>query len=699
MSDLTGAKLDGRYLLEELVGEGGMADFYRAKDLRDDRTVGVKVLRDEFRDNEELVRRFKNESRAISVLGHENIVKVFDVSVSDKLQYIVMEYIDGITLKEYIEQRGEPLTYKETIHFITQVLKALQHAHDKGIVHRDVKPQNIMLREDGTLKMMDFGIARLARSESHTVSDQAIGSVHYISPEQAKGESTDPRADIYSVGIMMYEMLSGRLPFESDNAVAIAVAQISDQAVPLQQVNRSVPAGLAEITAKAMAKDPRQRYQSALEMLRDVDEFKRDPSVKFDYDYLQGTSPERYIDKVVKEQKRPNGSRPSSSQPQGGKGGRGKGPGGKKKKRRIGLVVPIALGITLAVVGVCGGLVYTMFQNSGNSLFAQYEDVALPDFTGMQYEDVKKMCEASPFDHLRLELKEERNPSVPSGEVITQNPTSSKEKQKMVKANQRIYLTVSQGVKDIAVPDLSGMSRKEAIKEVLELGVRPYAKPVESTDYPAGTVIGTNPAAGSIIQNLPDQIIEIQVASEKHSYDTTVPGVIGQSEAAARNIILSAGLNFGVSSEVFNEQPEGTVVGQTPEGGQVRSRGTTVFVTVSKGPEKKPDSSSSDNDNDKNKDRVKVPGVSGGALNSARKTLEKAGFNVEVNEVYDDDFAAGVVIKQNPSGGSMAKKGSTVTLTVSKGPKPAPEPDPVPDPDSDPVDSEPDDDSSSVSTP
>ena len=224
MDNLIGKKLDGRYQLEELIGSGGMANVYKATDLLENRLVAVKILREECRGNEDLVRRFKNESKAISVLDHPNIVKVYDVSVTDKLQFIVMEYIDGITLKEYMEYRAQPLTYKETLHFITQVLAALQHAHEKGIVHRDIKPQNIMLLADSTIKVMDFGIARFSRSENQTMTDKAIGSVHYISPEQAKGDTTDAKADIYSVGVMMYEMLSGKLPFESDSPVSVAVS-------------------------------------------------------------------------------------------------------------------------------------------------------------------------------------------------------------------------------------------------------------------------------------------------------------------------------------------------------------------------------------------------------------------------------------------------------------------------------------------
>ena len=280
MDKYLGKRLDGRYEITELIGVGGMANVYKARDVIENRVVAVKILREEYLDNEEFLRRFKNESKAIAVLSHPNIVKVYDVSFSDRMQSIVMEYIDGITLKEYIEQQGA-LSWKEAVHFTVQILRALQHAHDKGIVHRDVKPQNIMLLSDGTIKITDFGIARFSRSETKTLTDRAIGSVHYISPEQAQGETTDARPDIYSVGVMLFEMLTGRLPFEAENAISVAMKQIQSAPIRPRSINPAIPEGLEEITMRAMQKDLSQRYQSAAEMLRDIDEFKRNPTILF----------------------------------------------------------------------------------------------------------------------------------------------------------------------------------------------------------------------------------------------------------------------------------------------------------------------------------------------------------------------------------------------------------------------------------
>jgi len=300
MDKYIGKRLDGRYEIKEIIGVGGMAYVYKAYDNIDDRVVAVKILKEEFLANEEFTRRFKNESKAIAILSHPNIVRVYDVSFGEKLQYIVMEYIDGITLKEYIDQK-KVIPWKETVHFTVQVLRALQHAHDKGIIHRDIKPQNIMLTSDGTIKVTDFGIAQFSRNEIRTDGERAIGSVHYISPEQASGGITDEKADIYSLGVMLYEMLTGKLPFEADNAVSVAIMQMQSTPAMPREINESIPEGLEEITMKAMQKDPSKRYQSAAEMLYDIDEFKRNPSIHFEYKYVfVDETPTRFVETIAK---------------------------------------------------------------------------------------------------------------------------------------------------------------------------------------------------------------------------------------------------------------------------------------------------------------------------------------------------------------------------------------------------------------
>ena len=297
MDKFIGKRLDGRYEIRDIIGIGGMAVVYKAYDNIEDRIVAIKILKEEFSTNDEFLRRFKNESKAIAVLSHPNIVKVFDVSFGEIFQYIVMEYIDGITLKTFIENQGS-LHWNEAINFTTQILRGLQHAHDKGIVHRDIKPQNIMVLPDGIIKVTDFGIARFARNEHKTITDKVIGSVHYISPEQAKGEPTDEKTDMYSVGVMLYEMLTGKLPFEADSAVSVAIMQLQTEAQLPTEINPSIPLGVEQITLRAMRKDASERYSSAAEMLRDLERIKKDPDLVFDNHVFIDNSPTRFIEKI-----------------------------------------------------------------------------------------------------------------------------------------------------------------------------------------------------------------------------------------------------------------------------------------------------------------------------------------------------------------------------------------------------------------
>ena len=276
MDHVLGKMLEGRYLLEELIGVGGMANVYKGYDTVEQRPVAVKMLRDEYAGNEDFLRRFRNESKAIYSLNHPCIVKIYDVILTGRNPAIVMEYVEGITLKEYIDKKGQVST-RVAVALTLQLMAALQHAHENGIVHRDIKPQNIMVKSDGTIKVMDFGIARFAMSQSRTLTDRAIGSVHYISPEQAMGDGVvDHRTDIYSAGVILFEMLTGRLPFEADSPVSVAIKQIEDNPLRPRELNPQVPQGLEDIVMKAMAKDPDRRYQSAGQMYGDLERFAQD---------------------------------------------------------------------------------------------------------------------------------------------------------------------------------------------------------------------------------------------------------------------------------------------------------------------------------------------------------------------------------------------------------------------------------------
>ena len=563
MDNLIGKRLDGRYSIEGLVGVGGMANVYRGTDLKTGNRIAVKVLKEEFLDNEELVRRFKNESKAISILSHPNIVKVYDVSVTDKLQYIVMEYVDGITLKEYLKQRGGALTWKEVVHFATQVLSALQHAHSKGIIHRDVKPQNIMLLADGSIKMMDFGIARFSRAQSQTVSDKAIGSVHYISPEQAKGERTDARTDIYSVGVMLYEMLSGRLPFDGDGAVSIAIMQISEKPKPLAEIAPNTPAGLRQITEKAMEKDPDKRYQSAQEMLDAIEEFKRNPSIRFEYEYRNAEdNPERNINRVV------NSAKPGAKAAnirtgdarRVGTANLGRSKSGKKKKKASKgfSLFPIFFGMAVAFVIGAAILIYLIFTNSSNLLFSNRADVQIISFVGMTKDEFL----ATDYNSLlRAEFPEEYS-SEPAGTIIRQTPKAGR----TVKEKQRIVLTVSLGTQYVTIPETKNMVAEDAEQTLKDMGLRVTKKPMSDNTVANGAVVYSQPSSGETVEG--GTTVILYVSRSEVAKESQVPSLTGKTIEEARNEVK--GLNLSIRTvEQPSEQPEGTVLSQSYHAGRL----------------------------------------------------------------------------------------------------------------------------------
>ena len=572
MDNLIGRRLDGRYLIQSLVGVGGMANVYRGVDEKTGNAIAVKVLKEEFLDNEELVRRFKNESKAISILSHPNIVKVYDVSVTDRLQYIVMEYVDGITLKEYLKQRGGALTWKETVYFATQVLGALQHAHAKGIIHRDVKPQNIMLLADGSIKMMDFGIARFSRAQSQTVSDKAIGSVHYISPEQAKGDRTDARTDIYSVGVMLYEMLSGRLPFDGDGAVSIAIMQISDKPKPLAQVAPNVPEGLRQITEKAMEKDPAKRYQSAQEMLDAIEAFKRNPSARFEYEYRNmQDNPEKNINRVVSNAK---GAVRTGEARRAGTANPGRSRSARRKRASKPFsVLPIFFGMAVAFVIGAVILVYLIFTNSSNLLFSNRDDVTIINFVGQTLDEYR----ASEYNTLlKLQEAEEYNSTYPAGTIIRQNPKAGR----TVKEGQQITLTVSLGTQYVTIPETKNMVAEDAEQTLKDMGLNVLQKPMQDSTVASGAVIYSSPSSGETVEGGSTVILYISRAVVEST--NRVPTLTGKTIDAARADVRE--LNFSIRVvEQPSDQPAGTVLNQTPAAGTDARISTVLTLVVSTG--------------------------------------------------------------------------------------------------------------------
>ena len=572
MDNLIGKKLDGRYEILQLIGVGGMANVYKARDVIDGRLVAVKILREEYASNEEFVRRFKNESKAIAALNHPNIVKVYDVSFSEKMQSIVMEYIDGMSLKDYIDQQ-KIIRWKEAVHFTVQILRALQHAHDKGIVHRDIKPQNIMLLQDGTIKVMDFGIARFARSQMATITDKAIGSVHYISPEQARGEQTDEKTDLYSVGVMLFEMLTGQLPFTADSAVSVAIQQIQSKPKRPRELNPSIPEGLEQITIKAMQKDPAKRYQSAAEMLRDIDAFKRNPSVAFAYKYLSAEEEEAQL--AMKKQ---------AQAEKGSSLGKGKKNTRKKKQPEVQeedveVVVKtpyLAMlgGISAAFVLVTCLFIFLMFYF--NNPFVAVDEVELPNFVGIQYESV---LNSSKYSDFKIVVEETvYSDEYEKGVICEQKPKYPK----TVKKGSEVKIKVSSGAQKITIPDFSNQEATQVFAELKNLGLEYTESRINHPSIASGYVIKTDPTKGSEVKA--GTVVTVYVSLGAQTIMKQVPDVTGINVDDAKRVLESYGLKVGtVELDETSDEPYGTVIDQDPANGDMVATGSFVNLTVSQG--------------------------------------------------------------------------------------------------------------------
>ena len=577
MDNLIGKKLDGLYEVKELIGSGGMANVYKAVMLGRNgpvpagTVVAVKVLRQEYTHDPELVRRFKNESKAISLLNHPNIVKVYDVSVNDQLQYIVMEYVDGMTLREYLNERGGKLTSRETVHFISQILKALEHAHANGVVHRDIKPQNIMLLDNGQLRMMDFGIARISRAENQLLSGKTMGSVHYISPEQAKGDETDCTSDIYSVGVMMYEMLSGQLPFDAEDAVEVAIKQISDQPKSLHEIAPQVPAALVEITEKAMAKLPQNRYASAREMLDALDTYVQNPSVMFEYQYITEDAPEKVVKRTMNQNKAARQNHPNESAAPRGK---------KATRKRRSVFLPVLFGITIAFALACLALCWLILNDSSN-LMNNKADITLNDYIGMTQEEAQA-TEQVASGQISVTWEQEYNSNYAAGYIYKQSPVSGR----TVREGQGVTLTVSLGTQYVTVPDLTNYVQADAEQQLKSLGVSVLVTQAVDTSVASGAVIRTDPAAGTQVES--GSTVVVYVSRPQVATTTKVPSLSGMSVDDARTLLVQNHLGLGSQTDQYSDQPVGTVIGQNPAAGSTAKLNGRVNITVSAGPEPAP---------------------------------------------------------------------------------------------------------------
>lgn len=585
--------ISDRYEIKEIIGVGGMAKVYKAYDRVDDRVVAVKILKEEFLASDEYRVRFKNESRAISLLNHVNVVKVYDVCFGEDIQYIVMEHVEGITLKEFIEKQ-KVLDWKEALIIVVQILRALQHAHDKGVIHRDIKPQNILLLSNATIKVTDFGIASFKRGDLSSLEDtEAIGSVHYVSPEQAKGEYTDEKSDIYSVGVVLYEMLTGRMPFESDEDSNVALMQLMNEAIRPTLLNPSIPVGLEQITMKAMQKIAANRYQSAAEFLMDLDEFRRNPEIVFDYNYFIDMTPTKFIstkpdtpvDKGTSEEiyDTDDGYENEEDDDEDDDSR------GSALPVLIGVAIALVLVVALVIFGVFGSSVKeVMFGDSSQSddggffddfdffgLFSKNK-IEVPNFINMKFDEVLEM-----YPDLAIENppQYEYNSTYEDGYVCNQYPDAGDK----VSKDTVFKLTVATSGESVLIQDVSGRTATEAESILRALGLTVELIPLVDENREEGEVIYTKPSANTYTPY--QSTVYVYYATGKSSVgQARVPNVTGMELEAAKQKIISAGLTVGAITQGASDPSlEGFVISQTPEATTAVNTGLNVNLVIGNG--------------------------------------------------------------------------------------------------------------------
>ena len=567
MDQYIGKMLDDRYEILELIGSGGMANVYKARCHRLNRLVAIKILKSDLADNADFRRRFHDESQAVAQLSHANIVSVYDVSTNPDREYIVMELIDGITLKQYMERRGR-MDWRESLHFITQIMRGLSHAHSRGIIHRDIKPQNIMVLRDGSVKVADFGIACLA-NQGQTLTQEALGSVHYISPEQARGDRIDARSDIYSAGVVLYEMLTGRLPFEGDSAVSVAIQHLSSVPLAPRDIDPSIPEPLELICMKAMNSDPNKRYASADAMIEDLEKFRRDPSVDMDYIRQELTAPAADTEptmplptaQVASAVKKHTGElrreREEEEEPP------------RRDKKSIAIIAGIFAAAVLLVV-LLFKLILGDFGPAGSN-----KSYPVPDIRGKTVEEAQEMEGVKDIFLIEVQgthTTEEYQP----GQIVEQDPAAGRTR----KSNLVIQVYVAAEPEKVPMKDLVGMEYRQARVLLTDMGLdlKITTETVSSDKYGADAVIETVPAADEPLVAGQTVILRVSTGPET----VTVPTFTGQDIANAVQNAQDLGLTVGeITYDTFGFAPQGQVIDQSIKPTSEVPGGTKISFTVS----------------------------------------------------------------------------------------------------------------------
>ncbi len=634
-----GKKINGRYKIIGNIGSGGMANVFLAHGLVLDREVAIKVPRFDFQNDQSAIRRFQREALAATELVHPNIVTVYDVGEEDGMQFLVMEYVKGMDLKRYI-QTHYPVPYLQIVDIIQQILSAVALAHQHRIIHRDLKPQNVLINEDGVVKITDFGIAIALSETSITQTNSMLGSVHYLSPEQARGSMATNQSDIYAIGIILYEILTGKVPFDGESAVTIALKHFQDEIPSIRIYDKNVPQSLENVVLKATAKEPADRYKTADEMRADLDtvlsperlnEPRWEPHALMDetrvltpVEAAQVETPP--VEEPVAETAADQAE--EAAQP-------------KKKKRKRWLLLPIIMVIALLGIGS-----YFLFGGGRG-------DVAIPEVSGQTEPAARAELEAAGLK-VADEVEEIEDDEVEAGNVVKTDPPEGNE----VKKNSVVTLYISSGTKKITLDDYEGRSFDDVKKELIDLGFdedRIKEELESSDDVDEGDIISQSPAAGREVSPAEDEIT-FKVSSGPDSF--AMDNYYGMTEADARAALTSRGVDRSQIEVNYqsSSQPSGTIIAQAPATGEtVVTSQTTITLTVSSGQE-----------------MVNVPRIVGKSQADAEADLNEAGLDstFEEEDGYNDSVPAGHVVRVSPGAGTSVEVGSTVTVTISRGPEP-----------------------------
>ncbi len=602
MDPYIGKLLDDRYEILNVLGTGGMAVVYRAYCHRLNRYVAVKILKGELAADQDLRRRFHDESQSVAMLSHPNIVAVYDVSEVDDREFIVMELIDGITLKQYINKRGGCLNWRESLHFISQILQALKHAHSRGIIHRDIKPQNVMVLRDGSVKVTDFGIARSTTSQA-TVTQDAIGSVHYISPEQAKGNHIDARSDLYSAGVVLYEMLTGRLPFEGDNPVSVAIQHINSIPVPPRELNPDIPVGMEQIALKAMASTPDRRYRSAEDMLNDLDAFRRNPDI--DFGYLQpgvlapdedeptmilrkptrSSDPDATVREPLRRRAAVSAARFQQDEPEyedeDDYDDYDEEDARERRKKRI--LIGTAAGAGVLLIAVFAILWFTVFSK----MLTPKKSFIVPNYVGSTLEEAEKaLSENSDLSaHFTIRAGEFKpDDTVEKGVIISQSPVGDS---KAHADKTEIVVVVSSGPEEekpqeFELEDYSNQDYRLALSKLQAQLIAVTVESQYSDTVKEGMVISTNPTPGTKLKA--GDKVTITYSNGPEHKEVKMTSLLGLTEEDARNAIAAMKLTLkSVSSEYSDEYPAGKVCYQSVPQGITVQGGSDITIKISLG--------------------------------------------------------------------------------------------------------------------